>query len=167
MASAAAVDDAAGTLRTPPRTRRERQRLRTRERLYQLAVAEFRRVGVARARVRDIVDAAGVVPGTFYFHFPTRDHVLLELFRRNAARVVARLPHGATGVPRFLRALGDAMIDVEVEVADPLLVRASVAVALRPPPGIVAAPDPIEAALRARLEQAHARGRLPGELAPA
>ena len=60
--------------------------------LFELALAEFRSKGTARARIRDIVGAAGVVPGTFYFHFPTKDHVLFELWLRNSRRLVDRLP---------------------------------------------------------------------------
>ena len=36
-----------------------------------------------------VVAAAGVAHSTFYFHFPTKEHVLLELERREEARVAA------------------------------------------------------------------------------
>ena len=38
-----------------------------------------------------VVAAAGVAHGTFYFHFPTKEHVLLELETREEARVAAEL----------------------------------------------------------------------------
>jgi len=63
-------------------TRRERQRLETRGRLYEAALAEFRRVGFANAQIEAIVERAGVARGTFYFHFPTTEHVLLEFQHR-------------------------------------------------------------------------------------
>lgn len=58
---------------------RETKRLQTRERLLDAAIAEFKRTGMAAADVGAIVAAAGVAHGTFYFHFPTKEHVLLEL----------------------------------------------------------------------------------------
>lgn len=58
---------------------RETKRLQTRERLLGAAVAEFKRSGMADADVGAIVSAAGVAHGTFFFHFPTKEHVLLEL----------------------------------------------------------------------------------------
>jgi AcrR family transcriptional regulator len=41
--------------------------------------------------VGDIAAAAGVARGTFYFHFPTKEHVLAELERHEEARLVAQL----------------------------------------------------------------------------
>ena len=38
-----------------------------------------------------IANAAGVVRGTFYFHFPTKEHVLVELERREETKIVAEL----------------------------------------------------------------------------
>src|SRR5687768_11986942 len=61
---------------------REAKRLQTRERLLGAAVAEFKRSGMAEADVAAIVAAAGVAHGTFFFHFPTKEHVLLELEKR-------------------------------------------------------------------------------------
>ena len=42
-----------------------------------------------RTRLR--VAAAGVAHGTFYFHFPSKEHVLLALERREESRMAAEL----------------------------------------------------------------------------
>lgn len=68
-------------------TAREAKRLQTRERLLGAAVAEFKRAGMAEADVAAIVAAAGVAHGTFFFHFPTKEYVLLELERREEDRI--------------------------------------------------------------------------------
>ncbi len=52
------------------------------------AIAEFKRSGMAAADVGAVVAAAGVAHGTFFFHFPTKEHVLLELERREEERIV-------------------------------------------------------------------------------
>ncbi|WP_068270783.1 TetR/AcrR family transcriptional regulator [Aldersonia kunmingensis] len=66
---------------------REAKRLQTRERLMGAAIAEFKRSGMVGADVSTIVAAAGVAHGTFFFHFPTKEHVLLELERREEERI--------------------------------------------------------------------------------
>ncbi|MGE2714060.1 TetR/AcrR family transcriptional regulator [Mycolicibacterium litorale] len=70
---------------------RETRRLQTRERLLGAAIAEFKRSGMAEADVAAIVAAAGVAHGTFFFHFPTKEHVLLELERREEDRIAKAL----------------------------------------------------------------------------
>lgn len=70
---------------------REVKRQETRQRVYAAAVAEFRRVGLAAADVSVIVKEAGVARGTFYFHFPTKEHILAELERHEEARLAAQL----------------------------------------------------------------------------
>ena len=70
---------------------REAKRLQTRERLMGAAIAEFKRSGMAEADVSAIVAAAGVAHGTFFFHFPTKEHVLLELEQREEDRIVKQL----------------------------------------------------------------------------
>lgn len=65
--------------------------MQTRERILGAAITEFRRSGMAKAEVGAIVTAAGVAHGTFYFHFPTKEHVLLELERREERRFAAEL----------------------------------------------------------------------------
>src|SRR4051794_29735078 len=70
---------------------REAKRLQTRERLMGAAIAEFKRSGMTEADVGAIVTAAGVAHGTFFFHFPTKEHVLLELERREEERIAKQL----------------------------------------------------------------------------
>jgi AcrR family transcriptional regulator len=70
---------------------REAKRLQTRERLMGAAIAEFKRSGMAAADVSAIVAAAGVAHGTFFFHFPTKEHVLLELEHREEERIAKEL----------------------------------------------------------------------------
>ena len=82
---------------------REVQRQETRQRVYTAAVAEFRRVGMAAADVSVIAKEARVARGTFYFHFPTKEHILAELERHEEARLAAQLekflarPHDLAG----------------------------------------------------------------------
>jgi AcrR family transcriptional regulator len=70
---------------------REAQRLATRARVFDAALAEIGRSGLAGADVATIAAAAGVVRGTFYFHFPTKEHVLVELERAEEAKIVSKL----------------------------------------------------------------------------
>src|SRR5205085_7825923 len=59
-------------------SKRDLQREETRHKLYEAALEVFRRDGVAAARIDDITRAVGTSRGTFYFHFPTKEHVLVE-----------------------------------------------------------------------------------------
>jgi AcrR family transcriptional regulator len=85
-----AVPTASPSNNTAP-PKREAQRLETRARLFDAAVAEIGRSGLAGADVSSIAAATGVARGTFYFHFPTKEHVLAELERAEEAAIVANL----------------------------------------------------------------------------
>jgi TetR/AcrR family transcriptional regulator, repressor for uid operon len=92
---------------------REARRLQTRERLLGAAIAEFKHSGMADADVAAIVAAAGVAHGTFYFHFPTKEHILFELERREEIRL-------ANEMTRFLDSphdLASALAEVVRAVA--------------------------------------------------
>ena len=79
--------------------RRQAQRLETRQRVYEAAVAEFRRSGVAEADIGAIISAARVARGTFYFHFPTKEHVLEEVERNLVTRLASDLGRFVASVP--------------------------------------------------------------------
>ncbi|MEB4212163.1 TetR/AcrR family transcriptional regulator [Mycobacterium sp. 94-17] len=78
---------------------REAQRLETRERVYDAAIAEFKRIGMNSADVASIAAAARVVRGTFYFHFPTKEHVVFELMTREEDKIAAELREAVEAAP--------------------------------------------------------------------
>jgi AcrR family transcriptional regulator len=102
--------------------RRERQMDSTRARLFQAALAEFQRVGFTRASVSRITREAGVSRPSFYFHFPTKEHVLLELEWVEERRLVERL-EPASSLREALHALAEGVIDLHARLNDPALVR--------------------------------------------
>ncbi len=153
-----------------PTSQRERQRIETRERLFQAAVEEFRRVGFSEAQIPAIAEAAGVVRGTFYFHFPSKEHVLLELVERREDEIAAALlalRGSATTVEQVLSGLLDAMEPPGGEDADPELVREIVAMQLRTPRDPAAAPrkEVILDALASLLGDLAGRGEVRTDLA--
>ena len=104
-----------------PAGARARQRAETRERLFEAALKEFREFGFAGAQVDRIAKAAGVVRGTFYFHFPSKDDVLMELARRVNARVarrVATLTESGPSLRELLHRLNDAIMDEHTRVGE-------------------------------------------------
>jgi AcrR family transcriptional regulator len=88
---------------------REAKRLQTRERLMGAAIAEFARAGMAEADVSAIVAAAGVAHGTFFFHFPTKEHVLLELERREEDRIAKQFAQFLKAKHDLVSALNEAV----------------------------------------------------------
>jgi AcrR family transcriptional regulator len=102
----------------------EIKRMQTRERLLGAATAEFKRSGLAAAEIGNIVAAAGVAHGTFYFHFPTKEHVLLELERREEARIANELSRVLASSSHSLRsALTETVrlvVGVEKRLGSPL-----------------------------------------------
>jgi AcrR family transcriptional regulator len=82
---------------SPAVNAREVQRLHTRARLFDAAVAEIGRSGLAGTDVAAIAAATGVARGTFYFHFPTKEHILVELERAEEAKIVAKLATKTSG----------------------------------------------------------------------
>ncbi|MBK7136482.1 MAG: TetR/AcrR family transcriptional regulator [Rhodocyclales bacterium] len=51
--------------------------LMAREHLLAVAVREFNRKGFARTSIRDIAQAAGIQPGSVYYHFPSKDELFI------------------------------------------------------------------------------------------
>lgn len=150
-------------------SRRERQRLETRNRIYAIAIEEFRRVGFQRAQIETIVERAGVARGTFYFHFPTKDHVLLELQRRHQREIVDRLraiPARAGSVAAFLDAVIAAMVADAAAFGDDALAREIVAIFVREPRHLDLNTEPLVVALVDWFSEAQERGEVRADLAP-
>ena len=92
---------------------REARRLETRARLFDAALAEISRRGVAAADVSAIAAAAGVVRGTFYFHFPTKEHVLVEVERNEEMQIVSELGDAESELASVLSRLVHHVVDAE------------------------------------------------------
>jgi len=100
---------------------RAQQRVDTKERIFETALREFRDVGFAAAQIDRIAKNAGIARGTFYFHFPTKDDVMLELARRIHARIVRRVSLIVEAKPdllEFLVRVIDALIDEHNRVSE-------------------------------------------------
>src|SRR5580658_7230695 len=61
---------------------------RNRERILEVAKQEFTRSG-ANASLEEIAKQAGVGPGTLYRHFPTREKLLVAVYRSEMEKLAA------------------------------------------------------------------------------
>ena len=146
---------------------RERSGDRTRRRLFETALAEFRSVGVECANIGRIAEAAGVSRPTFYFHFPTKDHVLLELQWSLEEPIAVRMDAAKTLDDAFT-ALVDGLVDALRAVANPDVFAEMVRIYTRHTAGDALADQPhyLLRAVAARFVEAQAARRLPEGLDP-
>lgn len=145
-------------------TAREARRLQTRERLLGAATAEFKRTGMAHADVGAIVAAAGVAHGTFFFHFPTKEHVLLELERREEERITKQFEKFLVehqGLSAILAEAARLIIDLERRLGDPLFTE-FLALHFSPtrPPAENGEHHPLIVLIAERIEVARERGEI-------
>ena len=92
---------------------RDVKRLETRARLFDAAIAEIARRGLAAADVSAIAASAGVVRGTFYFHFPTKEHVLVEAERNEETRIISELGEAEGDLSSVLSTVVRHVLDAE------------------------------------------------------
>lgn len=115
-------------------TARDVRRRQTRERILGAAIVEFTRSGMTGADVNAIVATAGVAHGTFFFHFPSKEHVLLELESREEARIAAEFAkylEDAHGLAGALTAVVDLVAGLEQRLG-PLLFKELLALHFSP-----------------------------------
>lgn len=151
----------------PKGTSRARQREETRERLFEAALREFREFGFAGAQIDRIARAAGVARGTFYFHFPSKDDVLIELARRINTRIaqrVAALGHSPFGLRDLLRRVNDAIIDEHTRVGEAGLQADLSALYMRRPQEVNVPDDHNAPSLAGMLTREFGRIRQTGEI---
>jgi AcrR family transcriptional regulator len=95
-------------------SRRTLQKEATRDHLYTAALRLFEERGYEQVNIDDIVRAADVARGTFYFHFPRKDDVLIELIRRSDRHIVSKMAAVGANQPLLeaLQATTDGFADV-------------------------------------------------------
>src|SRR5690242_14029494 len=65
-----------------PKSRNVRQRTDNRQHALLAAAAKlFKASGYEAISVRDIAKQAGMLPGSVYYHFPSKDELLLAIYR--------------------------------------------------------------------------------------
>lgn len=105
--------------------RRQRRSAEIRERLFNAALKLFAEKGFAETTVEDITNVADVGKGTFFNHFPSKDHILLAFGEMQLAKLqdavnTARMSDEP--MPHFLRALGVRM--TQEPTRNPAIIRA-------------------------------------------
>jgi AcrR family transcriptional regulator len=140
---------------------RERSGDRTRRRLFEAAMTEFRRVGVERASIGRIAETAGVSRPSFYFHFPTKDHVLLELQWTLEEPIATRIERART-LDEALTALVDGLVEALGALANPEVFAEMVRIYTRHAASEALADQPhyLMRAMAARFVEAQSDGRL-------
>ncbi len=147
--------------------RRERASDATRARLYEAAIAEFRSAGFEQASVARIAEAAGVSRPSFYFHFPTKSQVLVELEYAIERDLAERLKRGRSLSEAF-EILVEGLVEAERSVGSEELFREMLIVAIRRTPGSSFDPTDFPALLELarHFEQGAARGELRAGIDP-
>jgi AcrR family transcriptional regulator len=69
-----------------------------RERILEVAKEAFTRTG-ANTSLDDVAKQAGVGPGTLYRHFPSREELLMAVYRTEAEKLAAAEQHFARDLP--------------------------------------------------------------------
>jgi AcrR family transcriptional regulator len=109
--------------------------VRTREQIFQAALAEFRRVGVEAASIGQIAAQAGTSRASFYFHYPCKEAVLLDLQWRLETEIVERMRMRAT-LREALDELFDGLVAAEANSTHGELLRDVMSVYVRRPAGV-------------------------------
>lgn len=121
--------------RAPLAPTRDRKGDRTRERLFQAALAEFRENGFEAASVGAIAQRAGTSRASFYFHYPSKEAVLLDLQWRVEMSVVEQTQR-TVGLRDFLHGLVEAICTADAGIAAGGLLRVTLGVYIRQPAGL-------------------------------
>ncbi len=93
------------------RTPNDERTRKRRERILDAAFHVFSRTGYRDAAVDDIAREAETSKGGIYFHFPTKESILMELMGSTADRLVAKVQATVDGEPADPVARAGAAID--------------------------------------------------------
>jgi AcrR family transcriptional regulator len=87
----------------------------TRRQILEVAARAFADRGYDGTSLNDVIRDAGVTKGGFYFHFPSKEHLALEVLRDKRERWAGRVMAATLQHPRAidqLRAIPTALVDL-------------------------------------------------------
>ena len=99
--------------RSTEKTRKKKDAKRTA--MMQAAIRVFADKGYHAATVRDVVDAAEVAVGTFYFYFPDKETLFVHLFEETAAFLLKTIQQALAsrpGLPLQIEAAIEAYLNI-------------------------------------------------------
>lgn len=68
-----------------------------RQQLLDTAARLFRQHGYHATSMRDIASAVGMLPGSIYYHFTSKDELLVTVYREGVSRIAERLDAAVAG----------------------------------------------------------------------
>ncbi len=78
---------------TTPAPRQDNRR----QQLLDTAAHLFRQHGYHATSMRDIASAVGMLPGSIYYHFASKDELLVTVYREGVSRIAERLDAAVAG----------------------------------------------------------------------
>ncbi|MFJ8461380.1 TetR family transcriptional regulator [Lysinibacillus xylanilyticus] len=81
------------------------------EKIIQAAIEVFREKGIEKAKVSDIVKAAGIAQGTFYLYFPSRLSVMPAIAKVMVEKIITAIEEGVSTQKPFEQQL-EEVVDV-------------------------------------------------------
>jgi AcrR family transcriptional regulator len=92
----------------------------TRRCILDEAALAFARSGYAGTSLNDVIAATGLTKGAFYFHFPSKEALALEVFRSKQEAWAAKAMEAASGKQRALDQLTEMLgVTCDVHETDP------------------------------------------------
>jgi AcrR family transcriptional regulator len=134
---------------SPSGDRRQRRSAEIRERLFRAALDQFAQKGFAETTVEDITEAADLGKGTFFNHFPSKDHILIAFGEMQLAKLEDAIESARQTnipMPEFLRSL--AMRMTQEPIRNPAVMRTLLQAFL--------STTPVRAAMNDLQKRAHA-----------
>ena len=139
--------------------------VRNRERILEVAKEEFTRVG-ANASLEEIAKKAGVGPGTLYRHFPSREELLVEVYRKEVEKLAAAERELAESLPPVEALRAWMVLFVDYIAAKQIIAPALNALATDPKKVFEAHYGQVWEAIRALVKRAIKSGDIRKDLDP-
>ncbi|MFC6987395.1 TetR/AcrR family transcriptional regulator [Streptomyces cirratus] len=94
------MGDTPATTVTQPQGRRERNKLRVKNRIYEAALVLFTQQGYDQTTVDEITERADVARGTFFNHFQRKEDLIAEWGQERRELLREGLEAGGSPTPR-------------------------------------------------------------------
>lgn len=98
-----------------PLSRRERRSADVQRRIFEAAMELFAKQGFTETTVEQITEAADIGKGTFFYHFPTKDHLLLSFAETRIRKIRAAREEAKKGVRAVKETLWSLFQSLAVE----------------------------------------------------